>query len=76
MSNFSHLFDCDERDTHVPVPTDDIALRECSLIESLKSIATYQMDDYFMNLHNLNELIETRNMIQILYSSEDTNNNL
>ena len=76
MSNFSHLFDCDERDTHVPTPTDNVLMHECSLNETLKGIATYQMDDYFMKLHDLNELVEKRNMIQMLYSSEDTNDNL
>ena len=76
MSNFSHLFDCDERDTRVPTPTDNVLMHECSLNETLKGIATYQMDDYFMKLHDLNELVEKRSMIQMLYSSEDTNDNL
>lgn len=73
MSNFSHLFDCDERDTHVPTPTDNVLMHEYSLNEMLKGIATYQTDDYFMKLHDLNELVEKRNMLQMFRSSsEDT----
>lgn len=71
MSNFSHLFDCDERDTHVPTPTDNVLMHEYSLNETLKGIATYQMDDYFMKLHDLNELVEKRNMLQMFHSSSE-----
>lgn len=68
MSNFSHLFEYDERDTQVPIPTDNILMHEHSLDKSLKDIATYQMDDYFMKLHDLNKFVENR---FIVYHDDD-----
>lgn len=64
MSNFSHLFEYDERDIHVPIPTDDILMHEYSLIESLKGIATYKTDDYSMYVHTLNVLVEKQKVCQ------------
>jgi len=67
MSNFIHLFESDERDVNVQVPTDNVINSNEQFDEILKSIATYEMDDYFLTLNNLNNIIDKRYIYEEQY---------
>lgn len=73
MSKFSHLFEYDERDVSVPVPTDSIP-NELHFNEILKSIATYQNDDYFSSVDCLNTTLDRKNMCEDYYDKNSSDN--
>ena len=69
MSNFIHLFESDERDVNVQVPTDNVINSNEQFDEILKSIANYEMDDYFLTLNSLNNIIDKRHIYEEKYDT-------
>lgn len=69
MSNFIHLFESDERDVNVQVPTDNVMNSDEQFDEILKSIATYEIDDYFLTLNSLNNIIDKRHLYEEQYDN-------